>query len=718
MRSLRPLFGPLLAFISVVRATQDYGVSITYDLGSHTDGYIDETFDYIVAGGGSTGCIVARTFADAGYRTLLIERGGLPREVNYWRGGMPQALLSSVQTIVTSTGVRSHIGAILGGGSASNFGVWIEEGEEYWRKVAEATGLQSWQIEPFINRINDSLSWVRSQIVDQDDFNDWTNSSLQEDPKLSEYTSHLHQLLSAKFGEYEGAQQQLRFSKHWHPSNLVNAKGRRYSTAEVAMTANQNLVVLLNSTVLSVEWAQDNTASCLIYRAALPVDFSPLGLIDNSSLDPRDIDSRSWNRRLRQMRKPSLLEAAVVDNRTMVFPYRVCLNENPESRIILAGGAVHSPLMAMRSGVGPAAELAKLKDVRARVINEHVGQNLRDRPMLPLSVFLDGWKPSERVLGSVRMAAIKHLENGRLFPFEEITGSTALQSTLIAVREMFPIAMRNGFWGELGGYLMGQCVLTDRFELLGNVFPIIPKAGFLPDLEYSACKLFSPQARCFRNAIAWLTFVSDVKSTGGIRLDLALPEQPIIDVNYLANPEDESEFVQNVRDLLMMFREAAQTFSGVFVSADNDWCPARVFENDFTLLASLAEMNHHQYKMTQAQTWIPAAEVKQRRARVPQQSAIPLASFPQLWPDPDDAEAVAHFAKRYFTSMWHFLGTMQLGRVVDENFDVYGVSRLSVMDAGILPVMPRMNPSAAVMAAARAAATTKVMKRQTVTSTF
>ena len=35
----------------------------------------DRTFDYVVAGGGTAGCIVARRLADAGHRVCLIEAG-------------------------------------------------------------------------------------------------------------------------------------------------------------------------------------------------------------------------------------------------------------------------------------------------------------------------------------------------------------------------------------------------------------------------------------------------------------------------------------------------------------------------------------------------------------------------------------------------------------------------------------------------------------------
>jgi 5-(hydroxymethyl)furfural/furfural oxidase len=59
--------------------------------------------------------------------------------------------------------------------------------------------------------------------------------------------------------------------------------------------------------------------------------------------------------------------------------------------IILSAGAIHSPAILMRSGIGPARELAAL-GIAARV-DAPVGHNLRDHPQLSLSIAL---KPAAR----------------------------------------------------------------------------------------------------------------------------------------------------------------------------------------------------------------------------------------------------------------------------------------------------------------------------------
>eukprot|EP00917_Polyrhabdina_sp_WS-2016_P021496 GHVP01046405.1.p1 GENE.GHVP01046405.1~~GHVP01046405.1.p1 ORF type:complete len:147 (+),score=19.28 GHVP01046405.1:478-918(+) len=72
-------------------------------------------YDYIVVGGGGAGCPFARTVADKGYDTLLIERGGLrkdhPLSMDISGAGLVVHDPDVSQLIVTTQGVRSHIGS-------------------------------------------------------------------------------------------------------------------------------------------------------------------------------------------------------------------------------------------------------------------------------------------------------------------------------------------------------------------------------------------------------------------------------------------------------------------------------------------------------------------------------------------------------------------------------------------------------------------------------
>ena len=68
---------------------------------------------------------------------------------------------------------------------------------------------------------------------------------------------------------------------------------------------------------------------------------------------------------------------------------------------------------------------------------------------------------------------------------------------------------------------------------------------------------------------------------------------------------------------------------------------------------------------------------------------------------PDNPKALAKFALSYMTSIGHTYGSAPMGKVVDTKFQVMGVDGLSIVDASVLPHLPRMNPVFTVMALGR-----------------
>jgi choline dehydrogenase len=64
----------------------------------------------------------------------------------------------------------------------------------------------------------------------------------------------------------------------------------------------------------------------------------------------------------------------------------------PADRVVLTAGAIHTPLVLYRSGVGPRAELDRLGAERVAV-NEHVGARLLDHPGSAMFFLPRGWLP-------------------------------------------------------------------------------------------------------------------------------------------------------------------------------------------------------------------------------------------------------------------------------------------------------------------------------------
>ena len=75
----------------------------------------------------------------------------------------------------------------------------------------------------------------------------------------------------------------------------------------------------------------------------------------------------------------------------------------------------------------------------------------------------------------------------------------------------------------------------------------------------------------------------------------------------------------------------------------------------------------------------------------------------------DDLEEAKDYARRTITTMWHPCGTAamlprQRQGVLDSNLKVYGTTNLRVVDASMMPMIPRGNTQATVYAAAERAA--------------
>ncbi|WP_374976685.1 GMC family oxidoreductase [Microbacterium trichothecenolyticum] len=81
--------------------------------------------------------------------------------------------------------------------------------------------------------------------------------------------------------------------------------------------------------------------------------------------------------------------------------------------VVLAGGAYNSPTILLRSGIGPASQLAPL-DIPVRVHLPGVGENLHDQPFLLMSwegseamsaamarARAEGWAPDEQAMGKI-----------------------------------------------------------------------------------------------------------------------------------------------------------------------------------------------------------------------------------------------------------------------------------------------------------------------------
>ncbi len=246
-------------------------------------------------------------------------------------------------------------------------------------------------------------------------------------------------------------------------------------------------------------------------------------------------------------------------------------------RVTLSAGAIHSPALLMRSGIGPRDELAAL-GIKCQVNSPGVGRNLIDHPMV--------------FLVATPIAGIPH--------DPQVTNPIGIRYTAAGSDEFNDM----------------QMYILELFD--ANLSP-----GLALDLPVPSVSLVPGLQR--------------PRSRGRLRLRSANPDvPPVIDLNYLADPEDMRRMADGVRIAWRLMHEGP-----------------------------LAPMLKEFVNMT--------AEVVNTKA------------------------ALETFIRENCTTIFHPVGTAKMGpdsdpmAVVDQYCRVRGVEGLRVVDASIMPNIVRAN---------------------------
>lgn len=120
--------------------------------------------------------------------------------------------------------------------------------------------------------------------------------------------------------------------------------------------------------------------------------------------------------------------------------------------VILSAGALQSPAILMRSGIGPADHLKQM-DIEVRADLKGVGQNLQDHPMVALAGFLPR---KSRLPGNMR----RHIQMGYRY-------SSELPDTTPG--DMFILPSNRAAWHPLGKRLASLIVCVNRPYSTGEV---------------------------------------------------------------------------------------------------------------------------------------------------------------------------------------------------------------------------------------------------------
>lgn len=287
--------------------------------------YADNTWSWVIVGGGASGCAAAAALADAGEDVLLLERGSSDLDVpaTQQASTWPYVINTEAgQAIRWTEGVWGVAARVLGGGTSINGGYMFEEQPE-WLQSAFSTEID---LDKFYNS---------SKAIA-----DFMSSPVQPNPYGLAWAAALEE---AGQGKADLGQPQLRMKEGaWVPLDSINTSKagwpRKGAAALVHVRAHlPNLRVITKATVHRILF-DGNRAS----GVRVSIDNLPLG----------------WSR------APFTIQAT--------------------KGVIVAAGALLTPQLLQVSGVGRKADLEPLGVFQVKELP--VGQNFIDRLVLSLGV--------------------------------------------------------------------------------------------------------------------------------------------------------------------------------------------------------------------------------------------------------------------------------------------------------------------------------------------
>ncbi|EAK88750.1 hypothetical protein [Cryptosporidium parvum Iowa II] len=702
---------------------------------------IKSSYDYIVVGGGAAGCALARTLADSKYSVLLVERGGarldesiLTRDIKGMGSVVDDKKVSEL--VITKQGIRTHIGNVLGGGTAINMGMIMEENPEYFKLLEENSGAS-------FNKtiLKESYDWIVNRVSNKGD----------QDLPIVEPMENAFKDIGFVTEKNPNSEFSLnRINGTWRVYNLFNVSDHGFRmSSDILLSDYQNaknntvietspVDILTNHLVTKVEFEQiegqreirgnktQSTGFPFLRNANLggKFNYNKMGfqsaLSSKSVLNAKciilervmlknqysDFEYPFFNITAGKLANEFGIEDGIKPSKDLIrsiFAKRICLNDN--GMIILSSGAIHTPVLLYKSGIGPLESLQNM-NIMPLLEVPNLGTNIVDRLLFAIPFFFKSDVFTNPFVNPIMSSFSKTSGNCgyscSTINIESLGGGRTVEGTLYATRLIFPPRLRNNIVTDFVIEIFKKC--AENYPLSGGI-PI--------------CLILQYPLECLRRSAAVFYFTSEPKSRGGISVKSDGKFE--LDGKYLSEEEDRENVIIGLSSVIKMLRSGR--FQNIAEQGGYSSCPMTVLNGIIGVLASarterlfinkplspdfMDELeNVYNIILNYKNSIFPdeCNGVSDPRDCLESKNIIfeKIATFPPILPDLSNKDEILRLAYNIGTSIWHWSGSVPLGELVEnESFLLSGTRNLGIVDASLLKILPRINPVYTIMSLGR-----------------